>query len=81
MHTEEQAKTKWCPEARQSAKVDGAVSVANSVSMGRSLDRPEPVLMHVFCIASGCMHWRWYEAPGRGEGRLGFCGLSGRPVG
>lgn len=65
MHTEEQAKTKWCPEARlaSSGSVTGAsAGGGNSTLSGR-----------VRCIASECMHWRW-----NGEGR-GYCGLSGRP--
>lgn len=44
MHTEEQAKTKWCPETR-------ALQYQGSGSVNRRTDSP--------CIASGCMHWRW----------------------
>lgn len=77
MHTEEQAKTKWCPETR-------ALQYQGSGSVNRRTDSP--------CIASGCMHWRWLKASQHPSGlgylgdgtpsddrAQGYCGLSGSP--
>ena len=72
MHTEEQAKTKWCPEMR-------ALQYQGSGAVNRRTDSP--------CIASGCMHWRWdppeydvmdiHRKPT--PATTGYCGLSGSP--
>lgn len=81
--TEDEAKTKWCPFARDS-----------ETAGNRSQAAPDKI--HFPCIASACMAWRWtgrteigregyygdevmirYEASVRGGD--GHCGLAGQP--
>ena len=74
-HTEEEAKTKWCPFARLT---DGAVR-------GGTYNRTGPAA-DLNCIASACMAWRWIE-PAKDQNRwqpvvlpkYGYCGLAGTP--
>ncbi len=89
MHTEKEAKEKWCPFAR-------APNGESGMPINRQGDYPE----HVCCVASSCMAWRWsYEeqdvggsleripyykstpikdSPGHFENApVGHCGLSG----
>lgn len=95
MHTEDEAKTKWCPAAR--------------VSMGpnrQTNNQDAPTNPHLNCIASACMAWRraskatgHYHAVPDGQGPYGvgahraefvqtgviysgthgYCGLAGQP--
>jgi len=92
--SEEEAKTKWCPQTLQ-ARLMVTDHVKLPVEMGGAL-----------CIGSACMAWRWAEQPpeiertiwpsnpaerrkmqAEEEARLvekfkrrkGFCGLAGRP--
>ena len=66
---EEQARGKWCSEARV-VKTNGA---AELVSGNRdSNDQPMG-----FCIASDCMKWRWEGGIYPDEDKRGFCGLGG----
>ena len=61
--TEDEAKTKWCPFARDR---DGA---ENRVPYGESDAEPPPEeyirneAMAFPCIASACMAWRWADVP------------------
>ena len=84
MHTEAEARNKWCPEARiaevRLAQQQGYTDATRHVAA--TVNRPD-----CNCIGRACMHWRWqfedyYD--GAREGALsdkakGFCGLSGRP--
>lgn len=67
--TEEEAKTKWCPFARQDTR--GGVT-----SYGGEGSSTYPV--KCMCIASACMAWRWEFKKADGTGTIGFCGLAGR---
>lgn len=61
MLTEEQAKTKWCPQVR----FDGEDSTFN-----RGYQSEDPLNMRngrtqyiCNCLGSGCMMWRWGKIP------------------
>lgn len=84
MHTEEEAKTKWCPEARiiafNIATGDHAPVAGNGVS---KLDGESARTM--LCVASACMHWRWALKPNPDfyhsmEGMVVTRGLDFQPV-
>ena len=68
--TEDEAKTKWCPQVRVGESY-------RAVNMRINYDL-------ITCIASGCMMWRWEAvntAPGLGvvKPTKGYCGLAGKP--
>jgi len=64
MMTEEEAKTKWCPQARVAAvEGDGPNRRYDGAPIRGSL-----------CLASGCMMWR------KDSQSTGYCGLAGRPL-
>jgi hypothetical protein len=66
--TEEEAKTKWCPFARELYSRMGTFGPAN-----RFRHHNEG---YSRCIASQCMAWRWVDdEPDIG---VGFCGLAGK---
>ncbi len=86
MWTEQEARTKWCSEART-----GVTAGAAGLGANRHVD-PSVVETETRCLASGCMHWRWtskltvdrpdgINAIGgqRVKREQGYCGLSGRP--
>jgi len=77
--TEEQAREKWCPEARLTEISDtGALGTYahNRIIVGRN--DHTPVLSGCLCIASRCMMWRWAEPILDGKNaRQGYCGLAG----
>lgn len=52
--TEDEAKTKWCPFARQSVTIDNRGSPLNGFSANRFNDDKASM-----CIASACMAWSW----------------------
>lgn len=66
IHTEEEAKTKWCPMSRVSAfphKGGDEISLFSNRDIcflvpGNSFD---PATDITKCIASDCMMWRWDE--------------------
>lgn len=89
MHTEEEARKKWCPEVRcvgGSDEVDppqprppAANCHLNVGPSGLGLVR---VPKYARCIASECMAWRWRrttygDEPARIS--LGYCGKAGAP--
>lgn len=88
MHTEEEARTKWCPEVRINLfHVDTAKDL---VSVSATSNRhPQHELMQLpteyQCIAGSCMHWRWQYpltvkmTEDEAKARRGYCGLSGEP--
>ncbi|KAA1057196.1 hypothetical protein [Azospirillum argentinense] len=90
--TEEEARTKWCPHARQSTDNFTTYNRSESGKVDDSCN----------CVASDCAAWRWMSAhsaddfdlvdvPGdpigalvrrrnyEGEARRGFCGAFGKP--
>lgn len=83
--TEQEAKAKWCPQARFVIGDDGANSSNRHESIAGDEDNPE----YARCIGSACMMWAWVEGTIRidgpaGEGaqvpvppeeRRGTCGL------
>lgn len=89
MHTEEEAKTKWCPFARE-VYVPPESHCPGTVA-NRDYDSAP---YGCRCIASECMAWRWshftaghakhgsdYISDGCPPGKKaeGYCGLAGRP--
>ena len=65
--TEEEAKTKWCPEL----KIEGSnASLKNS---------QEITYEAASCIASSCMMWRDEIGTPKGMPRKGYCGVAGKP--
>ena len=86
-HTENEAKTKWCPFAR-------ITNHHGTVSFNRFLKRNGEVVQDdATCIGSACMAWEWaeeeyHDALERFEERVepaeaprpkGYCGLAGKP--
>lgn len=74
--TEDEAKTKWCPQTLQ-ARLMVTDHVKLPVEMGGAL-----------CIGSACMAWRWHqptysgrygETPTGEAPTEGHCGLASRP--
>ena len=74
MHTEEEAKQKWCPFIRFAQQSSGYM-IPN-----RSDNMPDATR----CIGSACMAWRKYTAVvqpmGTPKADYGYCGLAGRPA-
>ena len=74
MHTEEEAKTKWCPMSRYSIAVGPAGDIEQ---IDNRLEPRGPL-----CIGSACMMWQWgqprYQENGAAHpnGRRGYCGLA-----
>jgi hypothetical protein len=63
--TEDAAREKWCPFARDDSGGDNPCTV----------NRPNYPAYQVRCIASDCMAWRWYDE--NTHNRYGLCGLAG----
>ena len=86
MHSEEEARKKWCPFARVAGVVDGT-STQGSVSFNRRAPFPQKQGEITNCIARDCMAWRFSAVrivpiPGTGNTRtvsLGYCGLATEP--
>lgn len=57
--TEEEAKTKWCPQVRNSNDLNG--QAVNRYANGGDFVEPDHT-----CVGSRCMAWRWDD--GRGDG-------------
>lgn len=83
-HTEDEARTKWCPFARAPFFTDapGYPAVNRQAAGGSDLS--------CSCVASLCMAWRWVhgdpkDAKSKGGIMLppsqwpGYCGLAGGP--
>jgi len=82
--TEDEAKTKWCPMARE------YVINATAADVGQS--ETNMPYGDITCIASECMAWQWIVTPEEAEkrGRVGmtyqpnektaggYCGLAGK---
>ena len=67
MLTEDEAKTKWCPEVRF------ADTASNGIISNRDMG-----VRHEYCIASQCMAWCWDDRAdvvyGADIRRVGYCG-------
>lgn len=64
--TEDDARTKWCPQAR-------VLSHGQTGRAGFNRHLNGDIATAGNCLGSGCMMWRWAnEVTGRG-----FCGLAG----
>jgi hypothetical protein len=74
MMTEEQAKTKWCPNARHVTEDDVGMPVANRCGEPWN-DGGITGLPWNKCVASDCMAWRFT----RHIPLAGYCGAFGRP--
>jgi hypothetical protein len=57
IHTEAEAKGKWCPMVRAGMYGEGTLSSGRMVAVNR--DPREPDLAP--CIGSACMMWRWFD--------------------
>jgi hypothetical protein len=74
MYTEDEAKTKWCPEARE--------AIGDDRYGGATTNRGIPDDCN--CFASACMAWRWYDGMGPVEVAgtnmmpYGYCGKGGK---
>lgn len=87
--TEEEAKTKWCPESRKLVQIITAKdrNPIDATSANRSSE-DGPITS---CIGSACMAWQWLDqtimVPDqtiirdviRDPASLGFCGKAGKP--
>lgn len=58
IHTEDEAKTKWCPLSRVTAMFGDAAVNRNSNHYGMSLTSSG-----TNCIGSKCMFWQWVPHP------------------
>jgi len=91
MHTEQEARKKWCPQVRVS---DGehyaaenrfcqAGKVSSPEKSGVMLPEDNEGFNWDRCIASECMMWRWTTVFTHGntysQHEQGFCGLAGKP--
>ena len=68
MHTEKQAKDKWCPHALDTATDEGSY---NRTGEGK-------IVPSCLCLASECMMWRWVITDPK-KAYKGYCGLAGIP--
>lgn len=84
--TEEEAKTKWCPETRVHVVPDmGGVYVNKPLSESNTYGYATE--KSVMCIGSACMAWRWKLAreaanpirTERSDYAHGYCGKAGKP--
>jgi hypothetical protein len=65
--TEDEARTKWCPQAR-------AWEAGAAVNRSPTTQRVEP---ETRCIASDCMMWRWGRHTTGDDAGDGYCGVAG----
>ena len=77
-YTDDEAPTKWCPEARVASIVEMSNGVMNAVPVNRHPERRRP-FEGAHCVGSVCAHWTWVAGQ-RGNDRKGFCGLSVKPT-
>lgn len=81
--TEEQAREKWCPEARTAFQYreGGGGDHRDAMVVANRAENDAPISN---CIASSCMWWRWSDEPQQvlardDKHRRGYCGLAGNP--
>ncbi len=73
-YSEDDAPTKWCPEARVAITVEMGNGVMNAVQVNRQPKNRDPY-EGAHCVGSVCAHWEWVSGQ-RGKDKKGFCGLS-----
>ena len=66
MHTEDEARMKWCPAARMVVAERKTHLILNKANFNRTgIEGDDPQEPHIpratFCIASDCMAWRWAD--------------------
>lgn len=89
MHTEAEAKTKWCPfaisykqVAKQTAKATDdtfivGVPAFNRKPVGNAESIAQSLPISCACVASACMAWTWErEGEDTPENQRGYCGLA-----
>ena len=73
--TPEEARTKWCPHARQAVAVNYSSKKKLRWWMGvvtSNRNAPGgPIVEGCLCLATDCMAWRWYTMDS------GYCGSFG----
>lgn len=94
MHTEAEAKTKWCPYARVAVAMKNNKTTLEFFGVGGCNRGPRSEHVETVgasdpsnpesarCIASECMAWRktsQYRADRNETTEGGYCGLSGTP--
>ena len=70
--SEDEAKTKWCPFARQMVTIEsggGAITGAVAVGSANRFEGGKGSL----CLGSGCMAWRRADAL---DTKIGYCGFA-----
>ncbi len=69
MHTEFEAREKWCPFAQTDTEYGGSYN----------RDFKGQLSKLCLCIASDCMAWRWTEFDiAHSDKKRGYCGLAGK---
>jgi hypothetical protein len=73
--TEDDAKTKWCPETR--VAITAGMAANRTASMSEDGRGYANIFEETRCLGSGCMLWRWQSlTSGPGGQAIGFCSLS-----
>ena len=83
MHTEDEARQKWCPFARV-PPYEGSGSPANRWNEVSVKHPDSSYKVQCACIASECMAWRvvemvYTDPPNERASDKGYCGLAGKP--
>lgn len=71
--TEEEARTKWCPEVRF------VIGPNTPTWQGSWWDSRGETGKPPLCIASNCMMWRWFDTSDPVKASTGYCGKAGKP--
>lgn len=88
MWTEQEARTKWCPESRTHVGTLEGIVAVNVWPIDGNGGRDLAMLNECRCIASDCMAWRWADKAGADAAGKpnyypghwkGYCGKAGRP--
>lgn len=81
--TEDEAKTKWCPEARVFKSAGAPMN--RSAAANRWTDDGEAPVKCV-CVGSDCMAWRTFQGIRPADQKIieprdgyGYCGKAGKP--
>jgi hypothetical protein len=72
--SEDEAKERWCPEARVSYLHETAENGVTASTYNRTWNGYE--LREARCLGSKCMAWRWIN-PAIGRQTHGYCGKAG----
>ena len=59
IYTEEEAKTKWCPESRPAEWFASTPHSDGKLVRGGNRDGNGKPDATAYCLGSGCMMWRW----------------------